>query len=345
VCVINYNGEDYLQETLAALGRVTAEVGEVLVIDSASTDGSVELLEDRRDIELVRLSENRGPGRARNVGWAQARHGLVLFVDNDVAVEPDCPARLISALQEEGATFAMPRILYADEPGTIQYEGAASHFTGLLRCENADRPQSACPEVVRPIQSLITACFLADRERWGDGPPFDEELFYLLEDHELGLRARIAGHEIRSVPTARCFHRAGTPGLSLRLTGQYADVRIENLIRNRWLVVLKNYRARSLVVLAPVLLLFELFQLAGALKKGWFARWVSSFLWLLSRLGHIRRERRRVQRGRVVPDREILSGGPIPFSSRLAGGRLESTAARALDRTAQAYWTVAQRWL
>jgi GT2 family glycosyltransferase len=345
VCVINYNGEVYLEETLDALGRVTADVGEILVIDSASADASVALLESRTDVAVVRLAENLGPGRARNEGWARARHDLVLFVDNDVAVEPECPARLIEALRSDAATFVMPRILHAHDPGTIQYEGAASHFTGLVRFENAERPASECSDASRPIQSLITASFLADRRRWGNRPLFDEELFYLLEDHELGLRARITGHEIRSVPTARCLHRPGTPALSLRLTGGYADVRIQNLIRNRWVVLLKNYQARSLVVLSPVLVLFEVFQMLGAVKKRWVRHWFAAARWLLGHLGHIRCERRRVQERRVVPDRKILSGGAIPFSDRLASGRLEAAAAWLVDRTARAYWTVARHWL
>ncbi len=345
VCVVNFNGERYLAETLEAIRRTKAVVGEVLVVDSASTDGSEELVRGLGDVKLISLPDNRGPGRARNIGYRAAKHDLICFVDNDVALEPMCPICLTEELLSAGATFAMPRILYASDPDTIQYDGAASHFMGLMSFQNANQPVGECPTDTREIQSLITACFLADRSRWGAEAPFDEEFFYLREDHELGLRARILGHRVITVPTARCLHRAGTPGLSLRLIGRYADLRVENLIRNRWALVLKNYEARSLFLFLPVFLLFEAFQLAGVVKKGWLLRWLAAFRWLVSRLGSIGRDRREVQRGRTTRDRDILSGGPLPFADRLLAGRLESSAGALLDRLTESYWELSRRVL
>ncbi len=345
VCVVNFNGEGYLAETIEAIGSTEADVGEILVVDSASTDGSAELVRGLADVQLISLPDNRGPGRARNIGYRAAKHDLICFVDNDVAFEPTCPTRLTEELLSAAATFAMPRILYASDPDIIQYDGAASHFMGLMSFQNANQPVGECPNDTREIQSLITACFLADRSRWGADAPFDEEFFYLREDHELGLRARILGHRVIAVPTARCLHRAGTPGLSLRLIGRYADLRVENLIRNRWALVLKNYEARSLLVLAPAFLLFEVVQLAGVVKKGWLLRWVASLGWLVSRLASIGRTRREVQRARSTRDREILTGGPLPFADRLLAGRLESLAGSLLNRITESYWALARRAL
>jgi GT2 family glycosyltransferase len=345
VCVINFNGERYLAETIEAIRRTEADVGEILVVDSASTDASAELVGKLADVQLISLPDNRGPGPARNIGYRAAKHDLICFVDNDVAFEPTCPTRLTEELLSAGATFAMPRILYAGDPNTIQYDGAASHFMGLMAFQNANRPVGECPIDTREIQALITACFLADRSRWGAEDLFDEEFFYLREDHELGLRARILGHSVIAVPTARCLHRAGTPGLSLRLIGRYADLRVENLIRNRWALVLKNYEARSLFLFSPAFLLFEAFQFAGAIRKGWLLRWVAAFRWLVSRLGNIRRTRREVQRARSTPDRDILSGGPLPFADRLLAGRLESLAGGLLSRITESYWALARRAL
>ena len=345
VCVVNFQGAGFLAETLEAVGALRAHVGQVLVIDNASTDGSAELAARRSDVELIRLPENRGPGVARNVGFRRAEHDLVLFVDNDVAPEPDCPGLLARELERLDASLAMPRILFADEPETVQYEGARAHFSGLLAFENAGRSAAACPDRSYEIDSIVTACFLLDRGRWGARDPFDERFFYLLEDHDFGLRARIAGHRIVSVPRARCLHRSGTPGLSLRRIGRYADVRVENLLRNRWMILLKDYQARSLLVLAPALLAFEALQLAGAVKKGWLRHWCVSLGWLLRRLGPLLRERRAVQGARRLPDRRILSGGAHPFSDRLLSGRLEAAVVGGFDRAAQAWWRRARGWL
>jgi GT2 family glycosyltransferase len=236
----------------------------------------------------------------------------------------------------------MPRIVFAHDPATVQYDGGRAHFSGLLAFENAGRAVADCSDRPRELQSLVTACFLLDRGRWGAADPFDELFFYMLEDHDLGLRARIAGHRILSVPAARCLHRSGTPGLSLRRIGRYTDVRVENLVRNRWIILLKHFQLRSLLLLSPVLLAFEGLQLAGAVRKGWLGRWLSAARWLLGHLCPVLRGRRAVQRSRVVPDREILSGGPFPFNDRLLRGGLEASAGRLFDRLADRWWRLAR---
>ena len=68
VCVVNFQGAGFLEETLDAVRALKAPVGEVLVVDNASTDGSAELAAGWNDVELIRLPENRGPGVARNAG-------------------------------------------------------------------------------------------------------------------------------------------------------------------------------------------------------------------------------------------------------------------------------------
>ncbi len=342
VCVINYNGEECLHATLAAIRKIRVEVAEVMVIDSASTDDSARIVLQDPSHRLLRLADNRGPGRARNVGFSEAVSDLVLFIDNDVVVSPEAPGHLIRAFaDDESATFAMPWVLYAHDPDTIQYDGAGSHFLGLMALENADRPVKGHEVPTRPIQSLVTACFLVDRARWGTPPLFDESLFIYLEDHDLGLRARIMGHRILSVPTP-CYHGRGTPGLSLRSVGHYTDLRIENLITNRWALLLKNYQARSLLVLAPFLAVFEFFQLAGAIKKGWLRHWGWGCRTILSRRESIRRKRRAIQEARMTPDRDILGGGPIPFSGGLFKGRIETLAARLIDSGSRGYWALAR---
>lgn len=362
VCIVNYEGADVLERTLEGVRALRPPVGQVIVVDNASTDGSAELAERAPDIELVRLPENRGPGAARNAGWRRARHDLVLFLDNDAVPEPACAGRLAAELRTAGATLAMPRVLHAHDPTTIQYDGARAHFIGLLRFESAGRPirgatddpppgapergpsgsseGPAASEPPREIQSIVGACFLLDRRRWGAEPPCDERFFYQLEDHDLGLRARIAGHRILSVPEARCLHGSGAPGLSLRRIGRYTEVRVANMVRNRWMILLKNYRLRTLLLLSPVLLAFEGFQLAGAVRKGWLRIWLSAAGWLARRLPRLLRARRAVQRSRAVRDGEILSGGPLPFTDRLLEGRLERAARRWLEEAADAWWRI-----
>jgi len=72
LCIINYNGEHRLAQVLAAAGRSTVPFAELLVVDDASTDGSVALLRQRHpEVRVVTQERNGGPGAARNAGWTR----------------------------------------------------------------------------------------------------------------------------------------------------------------------------------------------------------------------------------------------------------------------------------
>ena len=116
-----------------------------------------------------------------------------------------------------------------------------------------------------------------------------------------------------------------------------------HLIRNRWLVLLQDYELRTLVVLAPMLLVFEIFQLAGVVTRGWISHWVEAARWILGNRSAIAGRRRRVQATRQVDDRELLEGGPVPIRDELVEGAPARLARRALSALAAGYWSLARR--
>jgi GT2 family glycosyltransferase len=346
LCMINYNGVRYLERSLAAFEPLRASVREVLLIDDASTDGSVQLVRTRFPwVRVLPLPRNSGAAAARNAALEAAQGERVLIVDNDVFVPPNCVERLSQVLGEHPAAgVAMARIVPADHPDRIQFDGAEPHFIGRLSLGPADQPLSAGPSAPRPVGSMVSSCFLVDRSRLGD-LHFDEDFFVYLEDHDFGLRVRQGGLEVISVPDVVCLHGEGTQDISIRSTGTYTKVRVFCLIRNRWLLIAKNYQIRTLLLLAPALALFEVVQLAGALKKGWLPQWLAAAGWMLGNARRVVSTRRAVQRARALPDRELLRGGPIPFRPELAANGLERMGRALLDAFASANWSLVKRWI
>lgn len=343
LCVINHNGADRLLPALDAALAAPDAFDEVLLVDNASTDGSVELALARYPrIRVVAMPRNAGPGSARNAGFAAAANDLILFQDNDVRLEPGCAAALIAALSSRPAALLVaPRVLYEDRPGTIQYDSADCHFLGLMALRNANRPAGETDEAAVRTSSLVTASFLVDRGRWRHGPPFDENFVFNLEDHEFGVRANLWGYETWVEPRARVRHGAGTPQLSYRPGYAVSPARVFYLLRNRWLVVGRCYSTRALLVLAPMLLVFELFQFVGLARKGWLRPW-----WLACRsmTGHwaeLRRKRAEVHASRRIPDRELLRGGPLPFTDAVKGTIVDRLSLAALSTLSNAYWRLA----
>ena len=344
VCIVNYQGERHLPWALESVTR-RVQPERVLVVDNASTDRSVEIV--RRhcpSARVLRLARNRGPAAARNAAMAAVRADRVLFLDSDVILAPGCVEELGRALDADPrAAIAMPRVVHADAPETIQYDGADAHWLGLMALRNPERSVSEADAGVSAIGSLVTACFLADTRRLPPGLAFDETFFFSFEDHDYGLRLRARGGRILSAPRAVCLHRSGTPGLSWRPDLHYPRRRVYGLVRNRWLVILKTYTARTLAVLAPGLIFYEAFQLAGLARRGWLGPWLRAAVWIARNAPRVVAARREVQRTRQVSDRALLVGGPVPLTSTFCRGSVERTAKRTLDGFASWYWRAVRR--
>jgi hypothetical protein len=345
LCIINYNGGAVLDASLAAACRLAGCFKDLLLVDNGSSDGSADHVETRHPpFRVERLPSNLGAGGARNVGLAIARCDRILFIDNDVELTERCVARLQEALDAcPSASLAAACIVYAHRRDTIQYDGAECHFLGSQVLLDEDRPIADVAPAVRTVGTLSTCAFLADRSRLPKGLVFDETFFYMFEDHDFGIRATLQASAVLSVTDAYCFHGAGTTGLSIRQLGTYSSRRVHFLIRNRWLVVLKDFSVRTILVFAPFYLLYELAQLAIVLRKRWYREWWQAVVWIVSNLPSILDERRRVQATRRLRDREFLVGGRIPFRVDLTAGRLERSALHALNALARAYWAVGSR--
>lgn len=313
LCVINFNGAHHLETALAALAEFREQFDEILVLDNASTDNSLELLVGHSDVKTVCLARNGGPGAARNAGFRAARNNLILFQDNDVRLNVSTASRLAAALRDyPQALVAAPRVLYAHDPDRVQYDSADCHLSGMMLVRNANVPASDLDSSIQNTSSLITACFMLDRSLWRGGQLFDETLLFNLEDHDLGVRACILGHDLLAVPSATVLHGSGTPDLSWRPGYQVSSTRMFCLIRNRWWIILRYFSLRSLLLLLPLLVAIECLQLAGMIMKGFGPQWLKAVWSTLKNLPRLLVQRSRYQRMRTTDDRDILKSAPLP---------------------------------
>jgi GT2 family glycosyltransferase len=347
LCIVNYQGLQHLPKALIAANRSSLAFGEILVVDNASCVGCISWLRrEYPDIRVLGLDANLGPAGARNAGFAAALHDLILFQDNDVQLDAKCAEALVETLAASAhALLVAPRVLYADDSALVQYDSADCHFLGLMTTRNANLPVRTLPTAALATTSLVTACFLIDRGRWSHGVLFDEWFGFNYEDHDFGVRANVQGYELLVAPVARAFHGSGTANLSYRSGGAVSKQRVFYLIRNRWCILTKSFAARSLLVLAPILACYELFQLAGAARNGWLDQWTAALRSWWNELPRLRVERRAVQGTRRTGDRLILKGGPLPLTVAVGTGRVPRLAIRLLQGLANGYWRLARRFL
>lgn len=107
VVIPAYNSERTIRNTIDSVLGQTMSSLEVIVVDDASTDGTVHAVEavDDPRVRLLRSPRNSGPSASRNMGWKDARGRWVAFVDADDAWVPERLEHLLAAAGNESDCF------------------------------------------------------------------------------------------------------------------------------------------------------------------------------------------------------------------------------------------------
>lgn len=214
VVVPTWNSGRWLADCLEALARQTLPPREVLVVDSASSDGSVATLASAGSPRLLALPSNRGFAAAANAGWRAATTPWVALLNPDTRPEPDWLRSLAEALAaaDPEVWAVASKMLRMDDPGRIDDAGdQLSRFGAAVKRGHGEQEErwNRADEVLSPCAGAALYRRAALAELGG----FDESFESYLEDLDLGLRACLAGWRCRFEPRARVLHHGGGAGL------------------------------------------------------------------------------------------------------------------------------------
>jgi N-acetylglucosaminyl-diphospho-decaprenol L-rhamnosyltransferase len=209
---VTHNSERDIVRLLSSVNTHLPEA-QVIVVDSASSDGSAEVAA-AHGAHVIRLDRNVGFGRGSNAGVEAATQPVTVVVNPDVELVDDSLAQLASELAGSDRLLA-PLVLLPDgsrqdsaqaEPGTAQALAIAIVppllMPGPLR-------RAACPWTdgrPRKVGWAVGCCVAARTDTLRRLGPFDERAFMYGEDLDLGLRAGDAGIETWFRPEARVIH-------------------------------------------------------------------------------------------------------------------------------------------
>ncbi len=219
-----YNAAQQLGECLRAVGRSSYTAYEVIVVDDASTDGSLDVAR-ASGITTYRLPRRSGPAAGRNLGAGYATGDILFFIDSDVLIQRDTIERLAHNFMEE-ETIAAVFGSYDDDPPEkdffSQYKNLLHHFMHQTSCKEAVTFWAGCGGVRK---SLFT--------RLGG---FNEKAYQkpCIEDIELGYRIKAAGCRIILDKDLQVKHLKKWSFKSLILTDIFARaIPWTKLIRDR----------------------------------------------------------------------------------------------------------------
>ena len=245
VVVVNYNGRHFLRECLASITDQTYAPLEVILVDNASSDGSVEFVRALfPGIHIVQNNENRGFSGGVNSGIRESNGTYIITLNNDTRMDSHCIRHLVHAMSGDARIgMGVIKMLFPD--GTINSTGICISRSGaawdrdMFKRDSPDNSPGG--EIVGPCagaamyrRSMLDAIGL-----------FDEDFFLFMEDVDLALRARLAGWECAYVPQAVVYHHhGGTAGFMSDLTVYYGN-------RNILWYPVKDFPAGYLVTSIP----------------------------------------------------------------------------------------------
>jgi len=209
VVIVNYNGGPYLRRAIAALQAQTFRDFRIIVVDNASTDDSLEGLEEHPvPLVVVRAGSNLGFAAANNLAIrAHVKAEWTALLNPDAFPRPDWLQRMLDGAAEHPAfAFFGCRMLDAADPARLDGTGDAYHVSGLHWRDGhgcTDRAAYHAPE------EIFSPCAAAALYRTADLLAiglFDEDFFCYAEDVDLGFRLRLQGLRCLYLPDAVVAH-------------------------------------------------------------------------------------------------------------------------------------------
>lgn len=337
VGVISYNGKNVIKECLDSILAQTYENFQIFLINNSSTDGTPEwVAEQYPSVKILTYPENNGPNPARNMAIVESPNDLVLLVDDDAILEKNCLSELVSAAKAypDSAIWA-PRIVYNDQRDLIQLEGARMHYVSETILESSDIPITEGMKEITQVDMVAGITLLVSQKAALKIGLFDEYYFFGRDDGEFAYRLTQAGWAVYTVPTATSYHRVKKRGFG----------KLFYQIRNRWVLMLTTFSIKTMILIIPALIVYEISLIVYLLVKGKLAEYLRATFNVFSSSSIILERRKTIQNLRKIPDKEIIHNANINMRGDLVENKAIALFKASLDGFFSLYWKLIYRFI
>jgi N-acetylglucosaminyl-diphospho-decaprenol L-rhamnosyltransferase len=211
-CVVNTNGREYLLACLEAIRR-THPPGverEILVLDNASSDGSVDAVRERGDdVRLIALEQRAGKAENDSTLMREAKGAYCLLLNEDSELRPGAVAALLAALEADPrAAAATPRLLDSSgspTPCAWRFPGVGTALAGALFLHRWTTVQSK-GTATRRVDWGQSSALLVRREAATGIGYMDPAFFVYYDECDFAKRLADSGWLSLFVPGAEAIH-------------------------------------------------------------------------------------------------------------------------------------------
>jgi GT2 family glycosyltransferase len=217
--IVNWNTKGLLSDCLESIIKTVEELMyEIIVVDNASSDGSVEMLAQKYpQVKTIANKENRGFGAANNQGFTVMQGKYALLINTDAVLTTGAVKKLWDFAEgNPDAAIVCGQLLNAD--GSRQNSIAAfptlftlAANTSLLEYLFPRKYPSKRYEHAGPLEvdSAIGACMMIRKKALDEVSFFDDRYFFFFEETDMAYSMKRAGWRVYQVPDALIYHLQG----------------------------------------------------------------------------------------------------------------------------------------
>lgn len=314
VVVLNYNGLEFLQKTVQPLLDLSYPNLEIIYVDNASTDGSVEYLKRFQNLKVVLNQKNEGGNRGRNIGILASSGDYVLLLDGDILVEGiDLVEAILGVYSNEMGIIQLP--IFDVDKKLSGYYGIYFSIYGInLNLKRVDRLSILnYPTDLIQIGSATGACLFFKKEHWIKVGGYDESQPYHMDESDIGPRFYLFGYK-NFLYTRRILTHLG---VKHPLSKAIYAARYKYLFSGWGRAMIKNYNLKNCFIHFPILFIFQFLKALkfSVLKKDLyiFVAFCYSVGLFFRNIFDTLKERRKIQKARLIKDDLFLYVKPPRF--------------------------------
>ncbi len=272
IIIVSWNAKEFLSECLQSLTAETDNhCSEIIVVDNASTDGSLELVQKHfPHVKLIRSNTNVGFAKANNIGIRQSIGRYVAFINSDVKVLEGCLNRILAYMDKHPDIGMLgPKILNPDSTVQRSFMRFPTLWNNLCRALALDTlfPKSklfgdlfttfGSYDTIRTVEVIFGCFWMVRREALNQVGLLDENFFIYGEDIDWCKRFWDSDWKVVFFPYAEAIHYGGASSSNVPIR---FHLERQQAILQYWE---KYYSRPILICLLLILWFYQIVRIVG----------------------------------------------------------------------------------
>jgi GT2 family glycosyltransferase len=312
IIILNFNGKRFLNKCLSSVFKTKYQRFEVVLVDNASTDNSIDtLLSDflKGDkLKIVRNSVNMGYGLANNIGYEHAVGDYIVFLNNDTVVDPGWLESLVSVMEHDPSIGLAQSLILNIDASSVQTAGwlVSDYFIGLYSIQLGNNVNIKMYPSVFEVSYASGAAMMIKRKHVEEIGLFDPRYFWFYDDNFLSFKIWLVGKRVVTVTNSRVYHAGGgTAGFDNFFIRHHGTVCLVSLVFDSYWKVFDLTKALFLFYYNLVINSLKEIVERHVTTRFWAN--ISATLWLLGNLKYVWRNRLKYQSMARVSQEMLLS--------------------------------------